>query len=289
MRRTVPPIESSAQSPTGPPAPAVLSATATHCFIQVDGRRLHLLDLGGESRPVVFLHGVGGNAWLWLAVCRELAGTGRLLALDLRGYGESQWSADLAYATDDHVGDLDAVLNALEISEVDLVGFSWGGLIGLELAARSSRVRRLAMVDVPPSFAQSETDIPSLAYDFATVDDVIDAARKLSPRADESTLATVAALAVRPAEGGHLVKKHDAYFLLRWPFRSDDCWDALRSLRQPLLVVHATDSPVLSGEVAARMVAEARDARLVEIADCGHMVPIEQPAALAAALAEFLA
>lgn len=283
MRRTVPPIESCAQSPVD------LKATATHRFVLVNDRRLHLLDLGGNGRPVVFLHGVGGNAWIWLAVCEELAGTARRLALDLRGYGESQWSPDLAYATEDHVADLDAVLEALAISDLDLVGFSWGGLIALALATRSSRVRRLAIVDVPPSFAQSETDIPSLAYDFATVDDVVEAERKLSPRADESTLATVAALAVRPAEGGHLVKKHDSYFLLRWPFRSDDRWEDLRSLRQPLLVVHAADSPVLSTEVAERMVSEAHDARLVEIADCGHMIPVEQPAALAAALGEFLA
>lgn len=145
------------------------------------------------------------------------------------------------------------------------------------------------MVDVPPSFEQSETAIPTLAYGFADAAAAVEAERRLSPRAAEETLAAYAALSTRPAEGGHLVKKHDEMFLLRWPFRRDDLWAELRELERPVLVVRAAESPVLQADVATRMAEVARRATLVEIADCGHMIPIERPGELAAALRGFLA
>ncbi len=161
--------------------------------------------------------------------------------------------------------------------------------MALACAAASDRVRRVAMIDVPPSFARSETDIPALAYGFADAAAAVEAERRLSPRAAEATLAAYAALSTRPAEGGHLVKKHDETFLLRWPFHRDDRWEELRRLDRPLLVVHAEESPVLPADVAERMVAEARHATLVHVASCGHMIPIERPAELVAALRAFLA
>lgn len=283
MRSTIP-------TQTAPAYPAdELEARATHRFADVNGLRLHMLEFGGEGRPIVLLHGVGGNAWMWLAVARGLERSGRVLAVDFRGYGESQWSPDQEYTTDDHVSDLEGLLGALELSEADVVGFSWGGLVGLGLAARTGRVRRLAIVDVPPSFAQSDVDIPALSYTFTASGDAVEAQRRLSPRAGGPLLEAVAALAIRPSDGGHLVKKHDPFFVYRWPFRNDDLWQCLPSLRVPTLVIRAAGSPVLSADVAQRMVDELPGGRLVEIPDCGHLIPVEQPALLAASLAEFLA
>ena len=270
--------------PSGPPA-----ARVAHRFVHVDDARLHLLDFGGEGRAIVFLHGVGGNAWTWLEVGPALAGAGHVLALDFRGYGESQWSPTQDYSTRAHAADLARVVDALGVDELDVVGFSWGGLVALALAAVDERVRRVAMVDIPPSFEQSETAIPALAYGFTDAAQAVEAERRLSPRAAEETLAAYAALSTRPSEGGHLVKKHDETFLLRWPFRRDDLWPELRALDRPVLVVRAAESPVLPAEVAARMVEEATKGTLAEIPDCGHMIPIERPAELATALRAFLA
>jgi pimeloyl-ACP methyl ester carboxylesterase len=234
------------------------------------------------------LHGVGGNAWTWLAVAPALAGLGRVLALDFRGYGDSQWSPTQEYSTASHAVDLIRIVEILGAGEIDIVGFSWGGLVGLAAAAASARVRRLAMIDIPPSFAQPETDIPKLSYAFPDAAAALDAERRSSQRAAERTLAAYSALSTRPSEGGYLVKKHDATFLCRWPFRSDDRWDELRGLDRPVLVVRAGESPVLAADVAERMVAEARDARLIEIAECGHLIPLERPAELVSALRGFL-
>jgi pimeloyl-ACP methyl ester carboxylesterase len=268
----------------------VASRPVSHLFVDAGDARLHALDYGGDGRPVLLLHGVGGQAWMWHEVAQALRAAGRVLALDFRGYGDSQWAADGAYSSDGHAADVEGFIDCLGAREVDLVGFSWGGLVALGVAARRpAAVRRLAMVDVPPSFAQSETDIPALGAGYADHAAAVAGERALSPRAGETMLATMAAFGTRAAPGGGLVRKHDPLFLERWPFRSDDRWDELRSLRAPLLVVHARESRVLSGDEAARMRDEAGgEAALAEIEDSGHLVAVEQPAALAAALLAFL-
>jgi pimeloyl-ACP methyl ester carboxylesterase len=263
--------------------------TPVHRFIHVDGGRLHLLDHGGSGRLVLLVHGVLGNAWMWHDVAPALAGTGRVVALDLRGYGDSQWSPTGAYSTDSHAADVAAVVEQLDGGAVNVVGFSWGGLVGLALAARRPElVARLAMVDVPPSFAQAETDVPPLAGDYAGHAEAVEGERRLSPRAAEPMLDVMAAYGTRPVAGGRLARKHDPCFLERWPFRRDDRWDELRALAVPLLVVRAGESVVLSEDEAARMREQASNAELVSIPDCGHLVPVERPEPLASALRAFL-
>jgi pimeloyl-ACP methyl ester carboxylesterase len=265
----------------------VASARVSHLFVEVAGARIHLLDFGGSGRPVILLHGVLGQAWMWHDAAPGLTAAGRVLALDLRGYGDSQWASD-GYTTDGHADDVEAVIEALG-SDVDLVGFSWGGLVALAVAARRPElVRRLAMIDIPPSSRQSDTEVPPIGSQYAGHAEAVEGERKLSPRADERMLATMAAFGTRAAPGGGLTRKHDPFFLERWPFRNDDRWEELRSIRQPLLLVHAADSIVLSAEDAARMRDEAHDATLVEIEDCGHLIPVERPAQLTSALAGFL-
>lgn len=86
--------------------------------------RLHLLDYGGEGPRALLLHGVGGNAWTWREVAPRLTATARVLAADLRGYGDSQRSASRSYTTADHAGDVIGVIEGLGLGHVDLVGFS---------------------------------------------------------------------------------------------------------------------------------------------------------------------
>jgi pimeloyl-ACP methyl ester carboxylesterase len=256
-----------------------------HVYAEANGLRLHRLEFGGAGRAILLVHGVGGGAWVWREVAPRLTPLGRVVAPDLRGYGESQWSATGAYATDDHVDDLLALFD----EELDVVGFSWGGLVGLALAARApERVRRLAIVDIAPSSPLGEREVLPLPLVCADHARALEAERALAPRAADEVLAAVAALQTRPGEDGRLVRKLDPFFAERWPFRADDRWAELAALSCPVLVVRGADSPVLSREEADRM-HDHDHVRLVELPGCGHLVPLERPAELAAALTEFLA
>jgi pimeloyl-ACP methyl ester carboxylesterase len=260
----------------------------SHGFVHANGLRLHYLYYGGSGRPIICSHGVTGHAWVWAGVADSLSDSGRVIAPDLRGFGDSQWSANEAYTTDDHVADLDAIVSSLGADEVDLVGSSWGGLVSIALAAsRPGLVRRLALVDVAPSSQQPEDEVPPMAYDFADHAEVVAADRAANPNAPDDMIEIAALHGTRPGEGGRLYRKRDPLFLRRWPFRADDRWAELRSLDIPVLVAHAADS-FIPEEVAARMAKEIPHATLVEIERSGHVVPLENPTALAGALTAFL-
>ncbi|MDJ0924926.1 MAG: alpha/beta hydrolase [Acidimicrobiia bacterium] len=252
------------------------------------GNRLHYLDYGGTGRPLVAMHGVTGNAWNWYAVAAALTDRRHVYAMDFRGYGESQWSAEGAYTTSDHVADLNALLDSIGESSVDLIGSSWGALVAIQYAAENpGRVGQLIVVDVEPSFEQGETDLFPRPTSYADADDVAAGEAQRNPNASPEMVAMMTAATYAPAGDGTLVPKHDPFFFERWPFRSDDHWDRLGKVQAPALLLHATNSFV-SGDVMGQMVSRFADARLVEIPDSGHVVPVENPAALSAAVASFL-
>jgi pimeloyl-ACP methyl ester carboxylesterase len=266
------------------------SPPVRHVFVHVGGRRLHLLDFGGTGPLILLLHGILGHSWMWQDAAPRLNDLGHVLALDFRGYGDSQWSSQGQYSTEDHASDVQEVLNALGAGAADVVGFSSGGLVALALAARCPElVSSLVMVDIAPASSLSETDVPPVPGEYNDHGQALEAERRLSPRAAERMLQAMALFGTRPVAEGKLARKHDVCFLSRWPFRADQRWVELAALEQPVLIVRASESPVLSAADAARMIGIARNGSLAEVEGSGHLVPVEQPQALAETVRAFLA
>ena len=261
-----------------------------HIFVEgAAGNRLHCLDFGGDGPTLIGLHGVTGNAWNWHAVAAGVRTQRRMLALDFRGYGESQWSSEGAYTTSDHAADLACALDTLAPSApVELIGSSWGALVAIEYAAaHPERVSRVVVVDVEPSFEQGETDLFPRPRDHADHAEVTAAVQRTYPNAPSDMVELVAATCYGPVDGGRLAPKHDPYFFERWPFRSDDHWERLPRIQAPTLHVHASDSFVRA-DVMAEMDRLTPVSSLVEIADSTHVVPVDNPAALLDCLVPFL-
>lgn len=257
-------------------------------FVTHDGLRLHTLDYGGEGRPIVLVHGVTGHAWLWRDIAAQLSLWGRVIAVDLRGHGDSQWSHAERYGTNDHADDLWAILQAVAGEPADLVGLSWGGLVAMRVAAGAPElIRHLAVIDVPPSFDQSPDDVPDRPYTFDHHGAVVDWERTANPQASDSLVDHLAAHSTRPIEGGCLARKHDPFFSTTWPFRAEDSWNDLRCLQVPTMLVRASDSMVLSQDVFDAMGEALPSARRETVSKSGHLVPVENPHELADLLGDF--
>ncbi|GMQ94231.1 MAG: alpha/beta hydrolase [Acidimicrobiia bacterium] len=259
-----------------------------HGFVVINGLRLHYLDFGGEGKPLILLHGVTSHAWVWRDLAPQLTHR-RLVAPDSRGHGDSQWSADQNYATEDLASDVIAFIDVMDLGCVDIVGGSWGGLVGLEVASRiPDLVDSLTMVDIPPSFPESTSEFQIDPSSYASHTETVAYLRDADEYMDEGIAEAVAALGVRPGTSGRLYSKHDDYFREHRPHRSDDYWAQLESLRMPLLIVRAENSTHLSVSVAARMLSVAHNGRLVTISNTGHRIPTDNPAAFGSALRDFL-
>lgn len=117
-------------------------------FAQVNGIRLHYLDHGGEGSPLLLMPGLTANAHAFDGlVAAGLSSAVRLLALDLRGRGLSD-KPDSGYTLAAHAADVVGLLDHLGLESVALGGHSFGGLLGLYMAARyPERVSRLLVVD----------------------------------------------------------------------------------------------------------------------------------------------
>ena len=107
----------------------------THRFVAARGIRFHVAEAGGGD-PVLLLHGLAQHWYAWRKVIPELAGEYRLISLDLRGCGWSEGTRR-GYGTGQQALDVLAVMDALGLERVRLVGHDSGGWLGFALCLRA--------------------------------------------------------------------------------------------------------------------------------------------------------
>ena len=152
--------------------------------------RLHVHRWGDpQAPPVVCLHGVMGHGGRFARLAQTYLPDRHVVALDLRGHGVSGWEPPWDIAT--FVCDVCETLDAEQVTQADVIGFSFGGRLAVELAtAHPGRVRRLALLDPAIQLA------PDVALRFAD-----DARSDVSfVDVDEAVAARLATLAHTPRE-----------------------------------------------------------------------------------------
>jgi pimeloyl-ACP methyl ester carboxylesterase len=256
---------------------------------------LHLLEWGAPGRPgVLLLHGGAAHAhWFDRVVVPDLADAYHVAALDQRGHGESDWATPPAYATDDFVADVLAVLDALGWPAAVLVGHSMGGHNAMACAAwHPERVRGLVVVDARPAIPperlarmRERGERPPRRH--PSVEAAVAAFRLLPPDtlADPALLAHLARASVAWRDGAVSPRFDPACYGTRRPV---DAWPLLPRIQAPTLVVRGERSPILPADMAARLCAEIRGARLVEVPAAYHHVVLDRPREVARALRAFL-
>lgn len=244
---------------------------------------------GDPARPpMILLHGVTSHARYWDHIAREFRDAYRVLAVDMRGFGDSQWSSDQAYESADLASDVTALFAALELSGAVIVGASWGGLVGMIHAAEHPEtVSKLVLVDIGCEFGQTETEIPQRSWEFADYRELEVAERSVNPYPALWTMRPGLRAECREQDG-KLVRKQDPVYAARWPFRNTTYWDYAQRLRCPVLLIRGAESFVLSPEMAEKTAASIADCRLVEVPHAGHAVFLDNPPAFQQALWQFL-
>jgi pimeloyl-ACP methyl ester carboxylesterase len=251
------------------------------------------------SPPVLLMHGGGQTRHAWGDTARELGLAGfRGVALDLRGHGDSDWSADGDYAIERYLGDLRRVVEALG-QKPALVGASFGGLMSLlgqgqdpELAWGIVLVDIATSVQVPGIMRIVEF-MTGKPEGFASLEEVAAAIQAYQPQRKRPPSVEGLAKNVRLGADGRYRWHWDPRFMEgkrpeNSPLRRDRLESAARSLRVPTLLVRGKQSDVVAESDVQTFLSHAPHAEFVDVRDAGHMVAGDVNDVFSRVVVEFL-
>ncbi len=250
----------------------------------INGLSFHVSDTGTGLSALVFLHYFGGSSRTWQPVIDRLSSQFRCLALDLRGWGDSE-ATPTGYAVADMADDVQAVLAALSLPRFVLVGHSMGGKAAQVLAARHlPGLEQLLLIGPSPLSPEPMTENDRAEMRSAWGDAA--AARK--------TLDTIAKLSLSEAWQQQVIEDNLRAAHPAWEAWADlgsreDLSSLASQITVPTAVLAGENDPVLSPAVLTREVTgRISGAAQTVLPGAGHLMPLEAPAAVAEWIAELM-
>ena len=273
-----------AESPLSPRFGEV-KALGAHGFV-----RVAYVEWGppNAEQVVLCVHGLTRNARDFDFLAQRLARRGhRVIAPDLPGRGNSDWVPNAAdYHTPLYLASMSAVIARAGVDQVDWVGTSLGGHIGMELAALpSSPIRRLVLNDFGARIAGVAlgriATYMRVKRHFSSIDDLESHLRTIHEPFGKLTDAQWRHLAMHSAvktDEGDYRQHYDPAIgrLFTWPLMVDiSLWHVWEKVTCPTLILHGEDSDLLHAstvrEMQRRGLAAKRGlVRAIEVRDCGH-------------------
>jgi pimeloyl-ACP methyl ester carboxylesterase len=272
-------------------------------WVSEDGLKLHYRDYPGrgandEGRPpILCFPGLTRNARDFADLAKRLSPDWRVIAIDFRGRGRSEYARDpMSYTPLTYVGDVEALLADLAITSWIAFGTSLGGIVTMLLAATThTRLAGVLLNDVGPEIEPAGLGrIRTYVGKSQTWPTWMHAARAVAEANDhvypdyaiEDWLAMAKRL-YRLNSSGRIVLDYD--MKIAEPFRvpgneaGGDMWQAFDRLKTiPTLIVRGARSDVLGAATADRMLMALDNADLVTVPDVGHTPTLDEPDAVVA-------
>jgi len=280
-------------------------AGVSHRRVGARGLEFHVAEAGGGEDTVLCLHGWPQHWYMWRDLMPALADRHRVLALDLRGFGWSD-APPGGYEKENMAGDVAAVLDALGVERVKLIGHDWGGWIGFLLClAEPSRVERFLALGIVPPWPQLRSSLPHawrFAYQLPIVTPGLgfqlhrrgDLVRRVlvggSTNRDawaEPTLDAFADSYAEPARARAAVQLYRTFVLKEAPGLLRGRYED-RRLTVPTRLVNGADDFALAPALLAGCERHADQMEVELVADCGHFIVDEMPDLVAARARDFL-
>ena len=249
----------------------------------------------GQGRPLLMLHGSGPgvSAWAnWRLNIPALSQTHRVIAPDLVGFGYTERPAGVQYTMETWVNHALGVLDALDVTQADIVGNSFGGALAVALAAQHpERVRRLVLMGsagtsfpltreldevwgYTPSLENMRSLMDTFAFNRALITD--DLARlRLAASLREGVQEAYARMFPAPRQ--------------RWVEALATAPEALQALPHEVLILHGREDRVIPLEASMNLLRLIPRAQLHVFGRCGHWTQIEHAARFSRLVLDFLA
>jgi pimeloyl-ACP methyl ester carboxylesterase len=251
--------------------------------------------LGTPGRtPILIVHGLSYFSYDWLPIAQALGAERQVAAMDMRGFGDSDWSAVKDYSVPAMAADILNVLDHLRWKGALLIGHSMGGRSTTYVAAKHpGRVAGLALIDYSPDNAPAGSQrvsrtVAGVPERFSSIDEALTHFKQTDRERLREYLKAV--------PGGYAIKR-DTYFRDQFrrlidtgerPKLGVDMWALIAEVRCPVLSMRGSRSDMYAAETVAKMLAANARIALAEV-DAGHNIAGENPTGFMAAIRPFLA
>ncbi len=238
--------------------------------------KLHYVDWGNAGAPLLLLvHGGRDHARNWDWVAQALRDDFHIIAPDLRGHGDSQWSIGGSYALIDYTLDIAQLLAALDDYPVTIIGHSMGGAIALQYTAtypdRVAKVVAIEGLGPPPGMIKERPAQERMRYwvremkdlaqrkpkRYPNLDEAVERMREANPHLSEEQARHLTVHGSYRDEDGTYLWKFDNYTRTTTPylFNKNDAAELWGGITCPVLLLRGTDSwasdPVIDGRAEA--------------------------------------
>lgn len=252
-------------------------------FIRVNGIDIHYLEWGDPSNPpIIMLHGIGRIAHTFAHIAPRFAADYHVMAVDMRGHGDSGWAPDAAYSVRDYVSDIEAMADALDLEDIVIWGNSTGGRVAQMFAGlRPERVGAVIVEDVGPERPRSIANRLAVqieredAEGWASVAALAEELIAGNPRSEPDVMRAYARFGTRARADGRIVWKRDP--AIGNDFVPLQHWPHIRRIRAPIIYVLGGNSTIVPVETQAELRRVLPEVEIVTMPGLGHYPSQEDP------------
>jgi pimeloyl-ACP methyl ester carboxylesterase len=279
----------------------------SHRWVEARGLRFHVAEAGAGDDVVLCLHGWPQHWYEWRHLLPALSDRHRVIAIDLRGFGWSD-APPGGYEKENLAADVLAVLDALGIRRVKLVGHDWGGWIGFLLCLRApERIERyLALNILHPWLSGVRAALPyawRFTYQLAIMAPLVGyelhRRGRFVPRVlvsgstrkeawDAPTLTVFAGNLAEPARARAAVQMYRVFQLRELLPILRGRYQGAR-LEVPTRLLFGIEDVVLRPELLEGYERHADEMEVELVSDCGHFIADERPELVAGHARDFFA
>ncbi len=263
-------------------------------FATVNGLRIHYLDWGTAGRqPLILLHGIARLARTFDHLAPHFCRDYHVIAVDMRGHGDSDWDPRGNYLVEDYTRDVESLIAQLGLRDVVLWGNSTGGRVAQVLAgARPELVAAVIVEDVGPERppAISDRRAKRMAEEekgWASADELLAQVRATYPRTPEPLLRAFVAHGSRPRADGRILWRRDP--AINKGFVPTEIWRFVRAIKAPVIYILGGASTIVPPETQEELKRVLRQVQMVTMPGLGHYPSEERPEEFLAIVDRFLA
>ena len=245
-------------------------------FVTVNGLRIHYLDWGStEKQPLIMLHGIGRVAHTFDHIAPHFASNYHVMAVDMRGHGDSDWDPKGEYLVEDYEKDIAGMAEQLHLRNIVIWGNSTGGRVAQVFAGlHPELVAAVIAEDVGPERpAEVANSVTSRLQQedergWASEDELFAELRRVNARTSYNVLRPYAHYGSKGRADGRIVWKRDP--AIGNGFVPTELWRFVREIKSPIIYILGGRSTIVPAPAQEQLKKTLPQVQIETIPGAGH-------------------